>query len=70
MRPAWPPHRIVWTSGVQDLVSFAKCDVFNGRWVRDESYGFYPPKSCTLMDDDFNCHKNGQPDIDFLKWRW
>jgi hypothetical protein len=62
--------RIVWTSGVQDLVSFAKCDVFNGRWVRDESYGFYPPKSCALIDDDFNCHKNGRPDSDYLKWRW
>ncbi|RCV34457.1 hypothetical protein SETIT_7G160900v2 [Setaria italica] len=62
--------RIVWTSGVQDLVSFARCDVFNGRWVRDESYGFYPPKSCALIDDDFNCHKNGRPDSDYLKWRW
>ncbi|KAF8704177.1 hypothetical protein HU200_031672 [Digitaria exilis] len=61
---------IVWTSGVQDLVSFAKCDVFNGRWVRDESYGFYPPKSCALIDDDFNCHKNGRLDSDYLKWRW
>ncbi|PUZ47927.1 hypothetical protein GQ55_7G205500 [Panicum hallii var. hallii] len=63
-------NRIVWTSGVQDLVSFAKCDVFNGRWVRDEGYGFYPPKSCALIDDDFNCHKNGRPDSDYLKWRW
>jgi hypothetical protein len=63
-------NRVLWTSGVQDLVSFAKCDVFNGRWVRDESYGFYPLKSCPLIDDDFNCHKNGRPDSDFLKWRW
>lgn len=63
-------NRVVWTSGVQDLVSFAKCDVFSGRWVRDESYGFYPPKSCALIDDDFNCHKNGRPDSDFLRWRW
>lgn len=63
-------NRVVWTSGVQDLVAFAKCDVFSGRWVRDESYGFYPPKSCALIDDDFNCHKNGRPDSDFLRWRW
>eukprot|EP00267_Zea_mays_P031283 XP_008663376.2 protein trichome birefringence-like 2 [Zea mays] len=63
-------NRVVWTSGVQDLVSFAKCDVFSGRWVRDESYGFYPPKSCKLIDDDFNCHKNGRSDSDFLRWRW
>ncbi|CAL5031126.1 unnamed protein product [Urochloa decumbens] len=63
-------NRVVWTSRVQDLVSFAKCDVFDGRWVRDESYGFYPPRSCRLIDDDFNCHKNGRPDTDYLKWRW
>ncbi|CAD6263126.1 unnamed protein product [Miscanthus lutarioriparius] len=63
-------NRVVWTSGVQDLVSFAKCDVFSGRWVRDENYGFYPPKSCALIDDDFNCHKNGRPGSDFLRWRW
>ncbi|CAL5068795.1 unnamed protein product [Urochloa decumbens] len=63
-------NRVVWTSRVQDLVSFAKCDVFDGRWVRDESYGFYPPRSCRLIDDDFNCHKNGRPDSDYLKWRW
>ncbi|CAO2035692.1 unnamed protein product [Urochloa humidicola] len=63
-------NRVVWTSRVQDLVAFAKCDVFDGRWVRDESYGFYPPRSCRLIDDDFNCHKNGRPDSDYLKWRW
>ncbi|GJN02392.1 hypothetical protein PR202_ga19738 [Eleusine coracana subsp. coracana] len=63
-------NRVVWTPGVQDLVSFANCDVYNGRWVRDEGYGFYPPKSCPLIDDDFNCHKNGRPDTEFLKWRW
>ncbi|CAN6276238.1 unnamed protein product [Urochloa humidicola] len=63
-------NRVVWTSRVQDLVSFARCDVFDGRWVRDESYGFYPPRSCRLIDDDFNCHKNGRPDSDYLKWRW
>ncbi|GJN27089.1 hypothetical protein PR202_gb15078 [Eleusine coracana subsp. coracana] len=62
--------RVVWTPGVRDLVSFANCDVYSGRWVRDEGYGFYPPKSCPLIDDDFNCHKNGRPDTDFLKWRW
>nr|CCI55362.1 PH01B035L11.7 [Phyllostachys edulis] len=63
-------NRIVWTSGVQNQVSFAKCDVFNGGWVRDESYPFYPPGSCSHIDDDFNCHKNGRPDSGFLKWRW
>uniref|UniRef100_A0A0E0KSL8 Uncharacterized protein n=1 Tax=Oryza punctata TaxID=4537 RepID=A0A0E0KSL8_ORYPU len=67
-------HRVVWTSGVQSgLVSFAKCDVFSGGWVRDDDeggYPFYPPGSCPHIDDDFNCHKNGRADTGFLRWRW
>jgi hypothetical protein len=63
-------HRVVWTPGVQDLVPFAKCDLFSGRWVREESYAFYPPRSCPHIDDDFNCHKNGRQDTGFLNWRW
>uniref|UniRef100_A0A0E0H2Z3 Uncharacterized protein n=1 Tax=Oryza nivara TaxID=4536 RepID=A0A0E0H2Z3_ORYNI len=69
-------NRVVWTSGVQSgLVSFAKCDVFSGRWVRDDdegggAYPFYPPGSCPHIDDDFNCHKNGRADTGFLRWRW
>jgi hypothetical protein len=63
-------HRVAWTPGVQDLVSFAKCDLFSGRWVREESFAFYPPRSCPHIDDDFNCHKNGRQDTGFLNWRW
>jgi PMR5 N terminal Domain len=46
------------------------CDIFDGKWVRDESDPLYPPGSCPHIDDDFNCFKNGRPDHDFLKWRW
>ena len=60
----------MWTSGVQDLITFAKCDLFSGGWVREESYAFYPPRSCPHIDDDFNCHKNGRQDTGFLNWRW
>ncbi|KAK1684140.1 hypothetical protein QYE76_044988 [Lolium multiflorum] len=63
-------HRVVWTPGVQNLVTFAKCDLFHGGWVREESYAFYPPRSCPHIDDDFNCHKNGREDTGFLNWRW
>ncbi|KAF0892990.1 hypothetical protein E2562_021292 [Oryza meyeriana var. granulata] len=64
-------NRIVWTSGVESLVSFAKCDMFSGGWVPDdEGHPFYPPGSCPHIDDDFNCHKNGRADTGFLKWRW
>lgn len=48
-----------------------KCDIFDGRWVKDERIKpYYSHRSCPYMDIDFNCHKNGRPDHEFLKWRW
>lgn len=47
-----------------------KCDIFSGRWVRDESKPYYPAGSCPHIDKDFNCYENGRPDDDFLRWRW
>ncbi|XP_058088066.1 protein trichome birefringence-like 2 [Magnolia sinica] len=47
-----------------------KCDIFNGRWVRDEGKPYYPVGSCPVIDQDFNCLENGRPDADYLKWRW
>ncbi|XP_020268751.1 protein trichome birefringence-like 2 isoform X2 [Asparagus officinalis] len=47
-----------------------KCNIFNGRWVRDETEAFYPGGSCPYIDIDFDCHKNGRPDDEFLRWRW
>ncbi|KAJ3692528.1 hypothetical protein LUZ60_012878 [Juncus effusus] len=52
------------------VFSDEKCDIFDGKWVRDESYPLFPPGSCPYIDDDFNCYKNGRPDDQFLKWRW
>ncbi|XP_078431363.1 protein trichome birefringence-like 2 isoform X2 [Wolffia australiana] len=48
----------------------SECDIFDGRWVRDETKPLYPPGSCPFIDPDFNCHENGRPDQDFLRWRW
>ncbi|KAJ0962506.1 hypothetical protein J5N97_027628 [Dioscorea zingiberensis] len=47
-----------------------KCDIFNGRWVRDEGKPYYPAGSCPHLDLDFNCYLNGRPDDDFLRWKW
>ena len=47
-----------------------ECDIFNGRWVKDDSKPLYPPRLCPFIDPDFNCHENGRPDEDFLRWRW
>ncbi|KAH1154472.1 hypothetical protein AAZX31_18G129900 [Glycine max] len=47
-----------------------KCDIFDGKWVRDGSKPHYPLGSCRLIDRDFNCHRNGRPDAEYVKWRW
>lgn len=46
------------------------CDIFDGEWVRDDSKPYYPAGSCPYIDRDFNCHLNGRPDKEFVKWRW
>ncbi|KAI7735494.1 hypothetical protein M8C21_017852 [Ambrosia artemisiifolia] len=56
----------------QDHVSssFEECDIFDGRWVRDDLKPYYPGGSCPYVDRDFNCHLNRRPDEEFVKWRW
>ncbi|XP_047325717.1 protein trichome birefringence-like [Impatiens glandulifera] len=46
------------------------CDLFDGEWVRDESYPLYKPGSCSLIDEQFNCHLNGRPDNGYQKLKW
>ncbi|KAK6117939.1 hypothetical protein DH2020_048344 [Rehmannia glutinosa] len=50
--------------------SYKNCDIFNGRWVRDDTKPYYPPGSCPYIDRDFDCHSNGRPDTEFVRWRW
>ncbi|KAJ0740411.1 putative PMR5 domain, PC-Esterase [Helianthus annuus] len=50
--------------------SFEDCDIFDGRWVRDDSQPYYPAGSCPYVDRDFNCYLNRRPDDEFVKWRW
>lgn len=46
------------------------CDVFDGRWVFDESYPLYASNSCPFVDEGFSCEANGRMDNDYMKWRW
>ncbi|KAI3918971.1 hypothetical protein MKW98_017419, partial [Papaver atlanticum] len=55
------------------IENLKSCDIFNGRWVLDDSKqnpAAYEPGSCPFLDDAFNCFKNGRPDSDYLKLRW
>ncbi|KAI3772477.1 hypothetical protein L6452_03663 [Arctium lappa] len=57
--------------GIQDLVkNLVNCDLFDGEWVRDESYPLYKPGSCSLIDEQFNCFSNGRPDLGFQMFKW
>ncbi|KAL4586940.1 hypothetical protein LXL04_011588 [Taraxacum kok-saghyz] len=47
-----------------------KCDIFNGRWVRDDTKPLYPAGSCPFIDRDFDCHLNKRPDDEYVKWKW
>ncbi|KAF7809317.1 protein trichome birefringence-like 2 [Senna tora] len=59
-------------SNIAKKISFyEECDIFEGKWVRDESSKpYYPLGSCPHIDRDFNCHLNGRPDSEYVKWKW
>ncbi|XAR70045.1 hypothetical protein NMG60_11001863 [Bertholletia excelsa] len=50
--------------------SLMNCDFSDGQWVRDESYPLYKPGSCSLIDEQFNCFRNGRPDRGYDKLKW
>ncbi|XVF07390.1 hypothetical protein REPUB_Repub06bG0134800 [Reevesia pubescens] len=57
--------------GVENLVeSLKNCDLFDGGWVKDNSYPLYKPGSCSFIDIQFSCITNGRPDKDFQKLKW
>ncbi|XP_057782518.1 protein trichome birefringence-like [Salvia miltiorrhiza] len=57
--------------GTDDLInSLMNCDFFDGNWVKDESYPLYKPGSCSLIDEQFNCFRNGRPDNGYHKLKW
>ncbi|KAJ4772490.1 Protein trichome birefringence [Rhynchospora pubera] len=50
--------------------SMIGCDMFHGKWVKDDSYPLYPEGSCPHIDEPFDCYHNGRPDRNYQKLRW
>lgn len=47
-----------------------RCNLYMGKWVRDDGYPVYKPGSCPFVDEAYDCQSNGRPDFDYMKWRW
>lgn len=52
------------------ISSMKSCDIFQGKWVKDNSYPLYPEGSCPHIDEPFDCYRNGRPDRAYQKLRW
>lgn len=48
----------------------SRCDMFDGRWVKDDTPPLYEPGSCPHIDEPFNCYQNGRPDNGYERFRW
>lgn len=47
------------------------CDIFRGRWVRDESTRpHYQESECPYIQPQLTCQKHGRPDKEHQFWRW
>ncbi|KAL4352665.1 hypothetical protein GQ457_06G010900 [Hibiscus cannabinus] len=57
--------------GMEKLIdSLMNCDLFDGKWVKDDSYPLYKPGSCSFIDEQFSCFANGRPDNHYEKLKW
>jgi len=47
------------------------CDVFQGRWVRDElTRPLYEESDCPYIQPQLTCQEHGRPEKEYQRWRW
>ncbi|GMI80898.1 TRICHOME BIREFRINGENCE-LIKE 33 [Hibiscus trionum] len=47
------------------------CDIFSGRWVRDElTRPRYEESECPYIQPQLTCQEHGRPETEYQKWRW
>ncbi|RAL54927.1 hypothetical protein DM860_013623 [Cuscuta australis] len=70
-------HLFLAASSTKGRVPFAigrgeeGCDVYTGRWVRDEeSRPLYEESDCPYLLPQQTCAAHGRPDKDYLYWKW
>ncbi|OMP05290.1 hypothetical protein COLO4_08944 [Corchorus olitorius] len=54
----------------QSSKSVGKCNVFEGKWIPDETYPLYNASQCPFAERGFDCVSNGRRDRGYQKWRW
>ncbi|KAM0941736.1 putative PMR5 domain, PC-Esterase [Dioscorea sansibarensis] len=47
-----------------------ECNIYKGKWVKDEEGPYYTNKTCWSIQEHQNCMKYGRPDSEFMRWRW
>ncbi|XP_051120347.1 protein trichome birefringence-like 1 [Andrographis paniculata] len=52
------------------LEIMSRCDIYDGKWVKNDLAPLYERGSCSFMDESFNCHRNGRPEYAFERYRW
>ncbi|CAN0921500.1 Protein trichome berefringence-like 7 [Linum grandiflorum] len=50
--------------------SLSDCNLYEGSWIRDESYPLYNSSLCPFAERGFNCLANGRRDQGYTQLRW